>query len=98
MINKFKEDPEFFQAFVMIIFFSTFMALFVYFFIFPVKAEVVGQGTQQVETIIGIDPIALEVVKIWNEGNPGVQEFDIDGCNKATRIDSHTLQVTLRRC
>ncbi len=97
MINKFKEDPQFFMAFAAMFFVSMFTALFIYFFIFPVNTQIVGQETQP-KTILGIDPLALETAKTWNQFNFDTKEIPVDSCNKITRIDNVTLQITLRRC
>lgn len=74
-------------------FITSFLALFVYFAIFPVKV------TPQIErTVIGVDPIAFEIAKGWNNLNQGQTTIQIDSCNTATRIDESTWQITMKNC
>jgi len=80
------------KIFALISFFSVVFGLFVYFLLFPVNCG------KKDSSVIGVDPIAFEIAKAWNNNNLSVKTIDIDSCNKATRIDNTTWQVELKPC
>lgn len=94
MFDSFSEK-QLFQIFGLISFVSVFAALFIYFALFPVNHS----DTQVVEKqVLGVDPIAFEIAKVWNGANQGVKAIDIDSCNRATRIDATTWRVEMKAC
>jgi len=88
------DDNQLIKIFALISFISVIMGLFVYFLLFPVNCSKTCEGKQS----IGVDPIALEVGKTWNNLNSGVNELQIDSCNKAIRISEFVWQVELKPC
>ncbi|KKK73964.1 hypothetical protein LCGC14_2888530 [marine sediment metagenome] len=87
---------EIIKKIVVITFITSFLALFIYFAIFPIKISSSIDSTEK--TVIGIDPIAFEIAKNWNNLNLGQTVIEIDSCNVATRIDDFTWQVTMKNC
>ncbi len=87
------DDEEIIKKIVVIGFITSFLALFIYFAIFPIKVV-----PQTEKTVIGIDPIAFEIAKNWNNLNQGQTSIQIDSCNTATRIDESTWQITMKNC
>ena len=94
MFDEFSEK-QIFQFFALTAFISVFVALFIYFAIFPVNHNDSGVVEKQV---LGVDPIAFEIAKVWNGANQEVKAFDIDSCNRATRISKAVWQVELKAC
>lgn len=86
-------DKQMIQIFGLIAFLSVFLALFVYFAVFPVNTKVVES-----KTTLGVDPIAFESAKIWNNLNQNTNSIGIDSCNKATRVSEFVWQVELKGC
>ncbi len=95
MLNEF-DDMQMIQIFAVVTFISMFLALFIYFAVFPVKAS--GSIEFVEKTIIGVDPIAFEIAKTWNNLNQHQTVIGIDSCNTATRIDESTWQITMKNC
>lgn len=94
MFDQFSEK-QLVQVFALTAFLSVFVALFIYFALFPVNHS----NSQVVEKqVLGVDPIAFEIAKVWNGANQGVKAIDIDSCNRATRIDQTTWKVELKAC
>ena len=50
------------------------------------------------EQTLDFNPLSFVVIKEWNKFNSAVQEFALDGCNVATRIDAYTWSVHLKDC
>lgn len=94
MFDEF-DDKQMIKILGVITFLSVFVALFVYFFLFPIK---VNETVAPEKTVIGIDPIAFEIAKNWNNLNPNQTVIEIDSCNTATRINETTWQITMRNC
>lgn len=81
------------KIFAAISFFSVFLAMFLYFAIFPVT---VSEKCDSVD--ISVAPWALDAVKNWNIENQGQTVIDLDECNQATRVDAETWEVGLKKC
>ena len=47
---------------------------------------------------LDFNPLSFVLIKEWNKFNSGVQEFVLDGCNVAKRIDAYTWSVNLKDC
>ena len=95
MLDEF-DDQQMIKIFAAVTLISVFIALFVYFAIFPVKVSASVQSVEK--TVIGVDPIAFEIAKTWNNLNQGQSVIEIDSCNTAIRIDESTWQITMKNC
>lgn len=94
MFDQFSEK-QLLQIFALTAFCSVFIALFIYFAIWPVNHS----DTKVVEKqVLGVDPIAFEIAKVWNNVNQNTNEINIDSCNKATRISKFVWQVEMKTC
>ena len=61
----------------------------------PPEPEFNLDGTEKLD----FNPLSFEALKLWNRANLTTQEFQIDACNTAIRLnDSYTWQVTLNNC
>lgn len=85
------------KIFALTAFGSVFVALFIYFALFPVNHNDLSKVVES-KTVIGVDPIAFEIAKTWNNINPGIDVIDIDSCNKATRLEDYAWRVELKAC
>ncbi len=94
MLNEF-DDTQIIKIMIAIVFTSVFVSLFLYFALFPIQTNTVSVPEK---TVIGIDPIAFEIAKNWNNLNQEQTIIQIDSCNTATRIDETTWQITMKNC
>lgn len=93
MFDQFSEK-QLAQIFGLISFVSVFAALFIYFAVFTPECK----GGYEQKQVLGVDPIAFEIAKVWNGANLGVKAIDLDSCNRATRIDATTWRVEMKAC
>lgn len=88
------DDGQRIKIMGLVTFLSVFIALFIYFAVFPIQSNTV----ESEKTVLGVDPIAFEIAKNWNNLNQNQVEIQIDSCNTAKRIDEFTWQVTMKNC
>ncbi len=103
-IKELKEEttPEMVGGLIMIIGIGIVFGLLMFSFIFPTGPCETKQCPAQGSTNMTIDGVGLQLAKTWNSFNSGTQEFQIDSCNKATRVPDGganvTWQITLKGC
>lgn len=47
---------------------------------------------------LDFNPLSFEVIKIWNEKNPELNEIELDECNKGLRKSAYEWLVELHPC